>query len=95
MSEQTITVTHDLSENAPRSPNEDRDYQMWLANRPAAEAPPPDPRVAVTDATRYLSEQRAHLLEQVSSIEKFLGFAQQADDLAVRVAKLEKFLGIG
>ncbi len=54
----------------------------------------PSTRDAVTEASRYLAGRRAELLSEVGEIESFLGFANQADDLAVRVAKLERFLGL-
>ena len=51
-------------------------------------------RDAVAESTRYLAAKRDELQRQVSEIESFLGFAVQAEDLAVRVAKLEAFVGL-
>lgn len=52
-----------------------------------------NPRDAVSEASRYLAHKRDELQRQIGEIEKFLGFAQQSEDLAVRVAKIEAFIG--
>mgnify|MGYP001604594956 CR=1 FL=1 len=43
---------------------------------------------------RYYVAQQNDLTRQILQIELFLGFVEQADNLAVRVAKLEKFVGL-
>lgn len=61
---------------------------------PPPQTTAPSTRDAVTQASRYLAERRDELKREINDIESFLGFANQADDLAVRVAKLERFLGL-
>lgn len=41
-----------------------------------------------------LKEQRDALVKQVAEIESLLGFVESADDLGMRVARLERFVGI-
>ncbi len=68
----------------------------------AEEVPPPPatPRVArpspaaMAATQEFYIERRQDLLRQVANIEKFLGFAQQSDELAARVARLEAFVGL-
>ncbi len=51
---------------------------------------------ATIEETRiYFSRMRADLLARVADLESLLGFLESSDDLAVRVAKLEKFCRIG
>jgi hypothetical protein len=56
---------------------------------PRRAAPTPD---AVTETHRYYAELREDLLRRVGELEQFFGFAAQAEELAVRVAKLESFV---
>lgn len=42
----------------------------------------------------YFSAMRADLVSRVAELEALLGFIEGSDDLAVRVAKLEKFCKI-
>lgn len=60
--------------------------------------PPPLPAaVEVPPESALLAElakQRDALLARVQAIETMLGFVAGAEDLAVRVAKIERFLGI-
>lgn len=54
---------------------------------------PPTP--ADIEATKqFLMVQRDALTNQVVQIEILLGFIASADDLAVRIARVERFLGI-
>ena len=55
------------------------------------EPPPPD---LLAEVRRYYTLLRAEHLRSIAEIETFLGFAESSDDLAVRVAKLENFVGI-
>lgn len=43
---------------------------------------------------RHLSERHAHMLEQIANMESFLGFLAIEAELAVRIGRLEAFLGI-
>jgi hypothetical protein len=52
------------------------------------------PSDVIAEATRQLGAQRDELMRRVTAIEGFLGFAEHANDLAVRVAKIELFLGL-
>jgi hypothetical protein len=42
----------------------------------------------------YYEGLRGEYLQRVAEIEAFLSFAQQSDDLGVRIARLEQFLGV-
>lgn len=43
----------------------------------------------------FMEQQKAEYLHRISVLEQFLGFARGHEDLAVRMARLEKFVGIG
>lgn len=59
---------------------------------PAREAPPPE---LVDAVVRFFREQRDTLLNRVGDIENRLGFLRDDQTaLAVRVAKLEAFVGL-
>jgi hypothetical protein len=49
---------------------------------------------AVPAQTQALQSQRAALLQRVAEIETLLGFVSTSDDLSVRVAALERFVGL-
>lgn len=68
--------------------------QFVTPDLPPQRSTAPSTRDAVTEAAKYLTIKRDDLLKQVADIENFLGFANLSEDLAVRVAKLEKFLGL-
>ncbi|HKW09196.1 MAG TPA: hypothetical protein VJO33_02385 [Gemmatimonadaceae bacterium] len=59
---------------------------------PEVQPVPTPPDIAALRA--YFMELRAALMTQVAAIEELLGFIDVGDDLAVRVAKLEKFVGL-
>lgn len=66
------------------------------AAQPRAEAhtryaPTPDEIAAMH---RHFTDRRDELVRAVQEIEGLLGFVVQSEDLAVRVAKIENFLGI-
>lgn len=48
----------------------------------------------IDDLKQFLLAQRDSLTQRVQEIESQLGFIVSADELAVRVAKIELFLGI-
>jgi hypothetical protein len=83
------------------------DYEAEVVNEPLEIVTPPvvDPqwtRPQVCPPTpadieamkQFYVGQRLELLRQVSEIESMLGFIAGSADLAVRVARLEQFLGI-
>jgi hypothetical protein len=51
-------------------------------------------RVRIANAADLIKTLKEDLQARVLTLESHLGFANQAEDLAVRVAKLEKFVGI-
>lgn len=56
---------------------------------PFGEGPP-----QIDAVKEYFTKQRDELVGRIAQIESLLGFVDVADDLAVRVAKLERFVGI-
>lgn len=79
------TIDAQFDESEPRAPE---------VVEPMREDPPPE---LVEAVVRHYVEARADLQRRVASIEAILGFIHEADDaraLAVRVAKLEAFVGI-
>ena len=62
---------------------------------PAFEPPRQQPLfLDTTSIVAVLKDQRDAMVRQVSEIESLLGFIESADDLGVRVARLERFVGI-
>ncbi len=57
--------------------------------------PPEDPPPELVDAlVRHYERKRSDLMRQIGEMEAFLGFIEVSGNLAVRVAKLEAFLGL-
>lgn len=48
----------------------------------------------LAEMTQYWISRRSELERHVAEIEKFIGFVGESEALAVRVAKIEAFLGI-
>jgi hypothetical protein len=65
-----------------------------LTSEDPMEALYPPPPELVDAVRRYHVAQRDDLLRRVAEIEALLGFVQVADELAVRVSKLEAFTGV-
>lgn len=68
-----------------------RDLQDEMARRDEVESPP---RHMIELTRQYYVGQRERLLQQVAEIEAFLGFVEVSDNLSVRIAKIELFLGV-
>lgn len=63
--------------------------------QPIVSYPPPPPLPATDDAIiALLKKRRDDMTARVNAIESLLGFVESAGDLAVRVAKIERFLGM-
>jgi hypothetical protein len=57
--------------------------------------PTEDPPPELVDAlVRHYTRKRVELEQQIGNMEQFLGFIEVSSNLAVRVAKLEAFLGL-
>jgi hypothetical protein len=68
---------------------------LVVSARPAPQQPRQPPSPADMDMMRrYFTDQRDQLKLRVTALESLLGFVESADDLAVRVAKLEQFTGV-
>jgi hypothetical protein len=67
--------------------------RIELSRQVAREMEPPT--IDVESVRMYYTAQRDQLVEQCSAIEAFLGFTEHSDNLAVRIAKIELFLGLG
>jgi hypothetical protein len=62
---------------------------------PAAQAPQGDPPPELVDAlVQHYKRKQQELTQQIADMESFIGFIEVSGNLAVRVAKLEQFLGI-
>lgn len=60
---------------------------------PAEPSPNTDPPPELIDAlVRYYTNKRTELEQQIRDMESLLGFIEISADLAVRVARLEKFV---
>lgn len=75
----------------------DVDHGAVVVDESEPEAPPAQEVLPFIDPNPMilaLKQQRDHLTKQISEIENMLGFVETSADLAVRVAKIEKFVGI-
>lgn len=63
-------------------------------SREMSRDPTVPPVEAIAAVHAHFITRRDGLLQQVSEIEAYLGFAKSSEDLAVRVAKIEQFLGV-
>lgn len=82
----------DIARGVPPDPRL-REEVVGAVTRAPMEALYPPPEL-VDAVRRYHVAQREDLLRRVAEIESLLGFVQVADELAVRVSKLEAFTGV-
>lgn len=90
-------MPNDLDNFFPPAPTAEPATQADLVDRAMSRgtpppAPPSPPNLLAVHA--YLTERRVDLLQRVQEIETFLGFIEGDSALAVRIGKIEQFLGI-
>lgn len=61
------------------------------AKAEVVDEPPPE---LIDALVRHYTAKRLELERQIANMEQFLGFLEVSNNLAVRVAKLEQFLGL-
>lgn len=81
----------------PRANEMDAAIDNTIAKAEIIDAPRTDEDIdrALSDAIALAAERKAFYVHRIGVIETFLGFAQSEQDLAVRMARIEKFVGIG
>lgn len=87
-------VVPTISEHAGELADQLSDRESELSEQIANEMPAGPTQQDVDLRYRYFTELRTQLKMRVSEIETFLGFVPDESELAVRVARLEKFVGI-
>ena len=98
----TSTESADVPVYKPPPPQVMGDVQQYGMGAEQGIVPPAfygkyRPPLPVLDDAKLLAElkkRRDELTARVDAIEDLLGFVESAGDLAVRVAKLERFLGL-